>query len=147
MFTTLYLWIKALHIISMVAWFAGLFYLPRLFVYHCDISSNDHKTYALFSLMEWRLFHIIMLPACISTLITGLALALWNRYYWIYSPSFWVKIISVVGVLAYFFCTYWHMQQFATQNNTYSSRYYRFFNEIPTLLLIIIVITIVVRPL
>ena len=136
------LWLKALHIIAVVTWFAGLFYLPRLYVYHAQAS--DSISTQRFELMERRLFAIMTIGAAASIFFGGLML--------IESPGYlqmtWlkVKLLFVALVIAYHAYCYKLMRDFAAQRNTRSSKWFRGFNELPSLLLIAIVILAVVKP-
>jgi len=136
------LWLKALHVVFVVTWFAGLFYLPRLYVYHAQAS--DSISTQRFEIMERRLFAIMTMGAAASILFGGLML--------IESPAYlqmtWlkVKLLFVALVIAYHAYCYKLMRDFATQRNTRSSRWFRAFNEVPSLLLIVIVILAVVKP-
>lgn len=136
-------WILALHIIFMVAWFAGLFYLPRLFMYHA--LATDQIGIARFKIMEHKLYWIIMTPAAILTSVFGVWLLLLKPDYF---HQLWMlaKLSLVVLLWAYhLFCGYL-LLQFKHDKNTFSSRFYRFFNEVPTLLLFAIVMLVVVKP-
>ena len=143
--TAIYPWIKALHIISVVAWMAGLLYLPRLFVYHAEAQTGSDAA-ETFKIMERRLFRGIMNPAMIATFTFGVLLLLtpgvvdW-RMGWIY-----VKLAAVVGltVLHHLFGRW--RQDLAADRDRHSQRFYRMVNEIPTVLLIVIVIMVVVKP-
>ncbi len=138
------LWIKAFHIIAMVAWFAGLFYLPRLFVYHATLT--DKAESARFKLMERRLYFGIMMPAMIATLGLGwwLLQAKWD--YYLHTP--WMMLKLALVYLLIFFHAYcgWLWWRFKHDKNHHSALFFRFFNEIPTLLLIGIVCLVVVKP-
>jgi putative membrane protein len=141
----LYPWIKALHIISVVAWMAGLLYLPRLFVYHADAAPGS-ETAETFKVMERRLLRGIMNPAMIATYVFGILLALtpgivdWGSG-WIYA-----KLVLVVALTwIHHGLSLWR-EEFAADRNERSARFYRFVNEVPTALLIIIVILVVVKP-
>ena len=136
------LWLKALHVVFVVTWFAGLFYLPRLYVYHAQAS--DSISAQRFEIMERRLFAIMTIGATASVLFGGLML--------IESPGYlqmtWlkVKLLFVALVVAYHVYCYKLMRDFAAQRNTHSSKWFRAFNEVPSLLLIVIVILAVVKP-
>jgi protoporphyrinogen IX oxidase len=136
------LWLKALHIVFVVTWFAGLFYLPRLYVYHAQAS--DSISTQRFEIMERRLFAIMTIGAAASVLFGGLML--------MESPEYlqmrWlkVKLLFVALVIAYHVYCYRLMRDFAAQRNTRSSKWFRAFNEVPSLLLIVIVILAVVKP-
>ncbi|MDI9818881.1 MULTISPECIES: protoporphyrinogen oxidase HemJ [unclassified Legionella] len=136
--------IKAFHIIAMVAWFAGLFYLPRLFVYHADTIDGISKK--RFRIMERRLYYGITWPAAIITTILGLMLIFYNPAYYLKAGWMHLKLSLVVLLWVYhLFCGHF-LKQFAQEKNSKNSRYYRFFNELPTLLLITIVLLVVVKP-
>ena len=140
----LYLWIKALHIISMFCWFAGLFYLPRLFVYHAQ--SADTISQERFSVMERKLYRGIMGPAMIATLIFGGALIYLNPS--IFSSGAWIhaKLTLVVLLIGYHHMCGAQVKRFARGENTRSHVFYRWFNEVPVLILLAIVILVVVKP-
>jgi protoporphyrinogen IX oxidase len=136
------LWLKAFHVIAVVTWFAGLFYLPRLYVYHAQAS--DSISTQRFEIMERRLFAIMTIGAAASIFFGGLML--------IESPGYlqmtWlkVKLLFVALLIAYHAYCYKLMRDFAAQRNTRSSRWFRAFNELPSLFLIVIVILAVVKP-
>ncbi len=135
-------WLKALHVVAMVTWFAGLFYLPRLFVYHADAA--DPVSIQRFEIMERRLFAIMSIGAA-----TTIALGLWMIALapWLLSMTWLqVKLPLVALLVAYHSYCYRLMRQFAGARNTHSSKWYRAFNEVPSLLLIAIVVLAVVRP-
>ena len=140
-----YLWIKAFHIISVIAWAAGMLYLPRLFVYHADKSPGSEASEML-KVMERRLLRAIVHPAMVATIILGgLLLATpdlidWSAW-WIYAKL--VLVVIMFGLQGVF--SRWRLD-FEADCNTRSARFYRFANEAPTLLLIAIVILAVVRP-
>jgi protoporphyrinogen IX oxidase len=136
------LWLKALHIIGVVAWFAGLFYLPRLYVYHAD--AEDLISKQRFIIMERRLFIIMSIGAAVAILFGAMML--------IASPAYlglgWlrVKLPLVLLVIAYHAYCYALLKDFAEQRNKRSAKWFRGFNELPSLLLIAIVILAVVKP-
>ncbi len=136
------LWLKALHVVAVVTWFAGLFYLPRLFVYHAD--AKDPIGTQRFEVMERRLFAIMTIGAAASIFFGSLML--------IESPGYlqmmWlkVKLLFVALVVAYHVYCYKLMRDLAAQRNTRSSKWFRAFNELPSLLLLAIVILAVVKP-
>ncbi|AIL59707.1 protoporphyrinogen oxidase HemJ [Pseudomonas alkylphenolica] len=139
----LFLWIKALHIVSVVCWFAGLFYLPRLFVYHAQ--SQDSTSQERFVTMERKLYRGIMLPSMIATLVFGI---------WLMSltPSFlsqgWMhaKLTLVILLIGYHHMCGAQLKRFARGENTRSHVFYRWFNEVPVLILLAVVILVVVKP-
>ncbi len=142
----LYPWLKALHIVAVVAWMAGLLYLPRLFVYHAEAPRGSAQA-ETFKVMERRLLRGIMNPAMVATLILGgLLLSVpgvvdWERRW---MP---VKLVGVVGLLAIHHVLARWRRDFAADRNRHSARFYRLVNEVPTLLLILIVVMVVVKPL
>jgi putative membrane protein len=138
------LWVKALHVIFMVTWFAGLFYLPRLFVYHA--LSTDQPSIERFKIMERKLFWGIMTPGAIFTTIFGLILL---KYFWAaYKHMGWlhVKLTLVLLLIGYHVWCGLLLADFKHDRNKHSHKWYRVFNEAPTLLLFAIVILVLVRP-
>jgi len=140
--TNIYLLIKAIHIISFTAWMAGMFYLPRIFVYHSE-KKLDINTYKKFLIMEKKLIQIIMTPAMLTTWLLGFALILISN-----SIELWVlfKIIFVILMSAchgFFIKCY---KNFYNKTNKYSDKFFRIINEIPTVLLIVIVLLAVFKP-
>lgn len=139
----LYLWIKALHIISMVCWFAGLFYLPRLFVYHA--MSEDQPSRERFCIMERKLYRGIMIPSMIATLGFGLWMLHLNpgllKMGWMH-----VKLTLVALLIGYHHVCGAQLKRFALGSNARSHVFYRWFNEIPVLFLLAVVILAVVKP-
>ena len=138
-----YLWVKAIHIVAVIAWMAGIFYLPRLFVYHADSAPGSEKS-ETFKVMERRLYSAIMTPAMITTWLAGLALAT-SGHFW--TASWLMAKLVLVALLTWFHIWLgWRIRDFAENKNMRSSRTYRIVNELPTLLVIGIVILVVVRP-
>ena len=137
------LWIKALHIMAVIAWMAGLFYLPRLFVYHVDapVGSAQSET---FKTMERRLLKVIMNPAMIVVWVTGPYLAGSGRYF--YSPWLHAKLALVLALSALHGYLAGVVKTFAADRNAKSARFYRIINEAPTVLMALIVILVVVKP-
>jgi putative membrane protein len=135
------LWIKAIHIIFVVTWFAGLFYLPRLFVYHA--MSEDAASRERFKVMERRLYYGIMAPGGILTIVFGLWL--WLGYHW---SGGWLhlKVALVAALVAYHLWCGKLMNDFRDDRNIHSHVWYRWFNEFPTVILIAVVILTVVKP-
>jgi protoporphyrinogen IX oxidase len=139
----MYEWIKALHVIAVIAWMAGMLYLPRLFVYHCDaeIGSKQSET---FKVMERRLLKTIINPAMAVTWLAGLYLAFAGHWFsagWLHGKLLLVLVMSGLhGFLAR--C----VKDFAADRNLRSPKFYRIINEVPTVLMIIIVILVVVKP-
>ena len=137
------LWFKALHIISMVCWFAGLFYLPRLYVYHANSTDIMQKQ---FKIMEWRLFWYIMTPAAVLTGLFGWCIIFTNYHY--YETMNWlhVKLILVLLLAIYHVYLGKLLFQFRHNQATHSQRFYRYLNEVPTIFLIAIVLLAVIQP-
>jgi putative membrane protein len=139
----IYLWLKALHIIAVIAWMAGMLYLPRLFVYHCDAEPGSPQS-ETFKVMERRLLKAIINPAMVVTWVLGLWLAWdggWFTSGWLHAKIALVVVMS--GVHAFLARC---VREFAADQNRRSSKFYRFINEVPTALLIGIVILAVVKP-
>jgi putative membrane protein len=141
----LYPWIKALHIISVVAWMAGLLYLPRLFVYHVSAAPGSEMS-ETFKVMERRLLRGIMNPALVMTYSFGILLALtpgvvdWHQG-WIHSKLALVVVLTAM----HYACMRWR-RDFAVDRNLHDAKFFRIVNEVPTVILIAIVILVVVKP-
>lgn len=138
-----YLWAKAIHVIAVISWMAGMLYLPRLFVYHCEaeIGSKQSET---FKIMECRLLKAIINPAMIVTWLAGLYLA-WSGH-WFASPWLHVKLALVLAMSAvHGFFSRW-LKDFAADRRPRSQKFYRIINEVPTILMIFIVIMVIVKP-
>lgn len=138
-----YPWIKAVHVIAIISWMAGLLYLPRLFIYHCDAAPGSVQS-ETFKVMEGRLLSIIMLPA----MVIAWALGLWLAYSGGYLGSGWFHaklalVVALSGVHAYFRAA---ARRFATETNTRPPRHWRIMNEVPTVLMIGIVVLVIVKP-
>jgi putative membrane protein len=140
---SIYPWIKALHVIAVISWMAGMLYLPRLFVYHCEaeIGSKQSET---FKIMERRLLKAIIDPAMIVTWLAGLYLA-WSAH-WFSAGWFHGKLVLVLAMSAVhgFFARC--VRDFAADRNVRSQKFYRIINEVPTILMIGIVILVIVKP-
>jgi len=140
-----YPWVKSFHVISVIAWMAGLFYLPRLFVYHVEQVGQGNETDALFQIMERKLLRFIMNPAMISTWIFGLLL--------VFTPGVvdwtslwpWSKAAAVIAMTWFHHWLGLRRKEFLRGENTRSGRTYRMMNELPTLLMIVIVCSVIVR--
>lgn len=139
------LWVKAFHVVFMVSWFAGLFYLPRLFVYHA--SSSDAISNERFKVMERKLFYGIMTPAAIVSMILGFWM-LFDYAWQAYSLMLWlqIKLVIVALLVAYHMYCWKLLKLFKDDKNTHSHVYYRWFNEIPVFMLIGIIILVIVKP-
>lgn len=142
--TTAYPWIKAGHILAVISWMAGLFYLPRLFVHNAERGSEGHD--ALLTMMQGKLLRVIMRPAMIATWLFGLALVSipgvvdWGAVW----P--WVKAVCVVAMTGFHMWCAACQKEFVAGANSRNGRTYRIMNEVPTLLLILIVVAVIVRP-
>ena len=146
MLDTLYPWIKAFHVVAVIAWMAGMLYLPRLFVYHASLppGSGSAAQAATFKVMERRLLKAIMNPAMVVTWVLGLTLAWTSGAYvtgWLQAKFALVLAMSAIhGWLARM------VKDFAADRNSRGHRFYRVLNEVPTLLMIVIVVLVVVKP-
>jgi len=139
----MYEWAKALHVIAVISWMAGMLYLPRLFVYHCAAEPGSVQS-ETFKVMEWRLMKFIINPAMMVAWIVGLWLAWdggWYSVGWFHAKFALVIVLSALhGILAR------RLRDFRADRNTRSARYYRVLNEIPAVLMIGIVILVIVKP-
>ena len=144
--SSLYPWTLALHVISVMAWMAGLFYLPRLYVYHVEKAANHPELDLIYQEMERKLLRAIMNPAMISTWIFGLMMVFtpgivdWSEIW----P--WVKALMVIGMTWFHHSLSLTRKLFVKGKNEKSGRHYRLINEIPTVLMIVIVVMVIVRP-
>lgn len=141
----LYLWVKALHVISMIAWMAGLLYLPRLFVYHCEVAPGSEAS-EKYKVMERRLLRAIMNPAMIATYVFGITMiaidpSLFQQGGWLHAKLLFVLGLTVVHMMM----ARWR-KDFEADRNRRSQRFFRIWNEVPTLLMIGIVIFVIVKP-
>ena len=142
----LYPWTKSLHVISVISWMAGLFYLPRLFVYHTEKVGNNDETHALFQMMEQKLLRLIMNPAMIATWIFGLML--------VFTPGIvdwssvwpWVKAVMVIVMTWFHHWLGLRRKELIKGTCTVTGKQFRLMNEVPTVLMIIIVVMVIARP-
>lgn len=138
------LYVKAFHIIAVVAWFSGLFYVPRLFVYHA--SASDKISMERFKIMEYRLYYGITWPAALLSTILGLWLIRYNYDYYLRIGWMHAKLTLVI-LLWIYHCSCGHfLKKFAQDRNNKSPLFFRVFNEVPTLFLVSIVLLVVVKP-
>lgn len=143
---TIYPWVKSLHVIAVISWMAGMFYLPRLFVYHEERVKTGTDTDDLFKTMEYRLLKIIINPAMTATWIFGLIMVFtpgiidWSAI-WPYT-----KAAAVLAMSAFHGWLVTRQKEFAEGQNRFTGRQYRIANEVPTVLMVIIVISIIARP-
>jgi protoporphyrinogen IX oxidase len=137
------LWVKALHIISVIAWMAGMLYLPRLFVYHAEAVKGS-ETSETFKVMERRLLEAIVNPSMILVFLTGFILVYltgdWREGWW---QAKFILVLGLAGLHGYFARC---VRAFAEDRNQWPARFYRFLNEAPTILMVLIVILAVVKP-
>ncbi len=139
----LYLWIKSLHVVAIIAWMAGMLYLPRLFVYHADTEPGSRQS-ETFKVMERRLLRGIINPAMIVAFLTGAYLAVdagWFREGWFHAKLTLVILMTA----AHGFLSRWR-RQFERNQNVHSAKFYRIVNEVPTVLMLGIVILVIVKP-
>lgn len=138
------LWLKALHIFFMLAWMAGLFYLPRLFVYHAGTASDEVK--AQLTIMERRLW-LFVTPFALLTLVFGIAMiATYGLPWFIASTWLHIKLTLLVAVYGYHFYLFKLWKDFSRNQNKHSTKFYRFLNEAPVLIILAVVILAVVKP-
>ena len=141
-----YPWVKALHVISVISWMAGLFYLPRLFVHHVEQSETGDHLDSVFQMMEYKLLRVIMNPAMIATWVFGLML--------VFTPGIvdwsalwpWTKAVAVLGMTWFHHWLGYRRKEFAAGENTRSGKTFRLMNEVPTVLMIVIVVSVIARP-
>jgi len=142
---TAYPWIKALHVISVIAWMAGMFYLPRLYVYHCETKPGSAES-ERFKVMEYKLLRFIINPAMIATFGFGSALAStpgaidWHAGWW------WTKLGALLLMFGFHGAVSKWRRVFMEDRNQKPARFYRMANEVPTVLMIVIVVMVIVRP-
>jgi protoporphyrinogen IX oxidase len=140
-----YLLFKSLHLIAVISWMAGLLYLPRIFVYHSEASHESQKQ--VFKTMERKLYNYIMMPAMLLSWLFGVLL-IYSLGFDIFK-EFWmqIKIVSVLILTHYHFMLGRYLQDFEIDNNRKSSRFFRIINEVPTIILIVVVFVVVFKPL
>ena len=142
---TAYPWIKALHVISVIAWMAGMFYLPRLYVYHCETKPGSAES-ERFKVMEYKLLRFIINPAMVAAFCFGILLAStpgvidWGATWW------WTKLASLFLLTGFHGAASKWRREFMEDRNRKSARFYRIANEVPTVLMIVIVVMVIVRP-
>jgi len=137
------LWVKAFHVVAVIAWMAGLLYLPRLYVYHCAAEKGSKQS-ETFKVMERRLLHFIMTPAMVAVWVSGVWLA-WALGA-VNDRWLWAKFALVVLLTGFHHALGVWRQDFAADWNTRSPRFYKIMNEVPTLLMIGVVVLVIVRP-
>ncbi len=142
---SMYLWIKAIHVLAVISWMAGLLYLPRLFVYHTTAEPGSPMS-ETFKVMERRLANAIMTPAMIASVVCGLLMLV--------TPGIWasggswlpIKLVAAVLLVVVHFAMLSWRRAFAEDRNTHNQRFFRVINEVPTLLMIVIVLMVILRP-
>ena len=141
----LYLLFKSLHLIAVISWMAGLLYLPRIFVYH--VEANHESQREIFKVMERKLYNLIMMPAMLLSWIFGLLL-IHTLGFSVFSELWMqIKVIAVVILTFYHFSLGKFLSHFANDSNQKTSKFFRFYNEIPTILLIVIIFVVIFKPL
>ena len=141
-----YLTLKALHLVAVISWMAGLLYLPRIFVYHSE-NSSEKKITEIFKTMEFKLYNYIMMPAMVISWIFGLLLISSIGFDQLSNKWLILKIVFVIILTFYHFFLGICLNNFKNDENKYSSKFFRVFNEIPTILLILIIFIVVFKPL
>jgi putative membrane protein len=143
-FSQHYFTLKALHLIAMLSWMAGLLYLPRLYVYHCQAKLNS-EMYKTFAIMEYKLLKVIMNPAIIAVFILGLLLA-WVNGIKALGGWFHVKLLLVIVLAGIHGLLAFHRKQFALGQNKKSATYYRILNEVPAVIMVLVIFLAVLKP-
>ena len=141
-----YLLFKSLHLIAVISWMAGLLYLPRIFVYHAE-NLNDSNTSSIFKIMEKKLYLYIMMPAMVLSWIFGMILIFNIGFENLNNLWIKIKLILIIILTMYHFYLGKLLEDFRLNNNSKSSKFFRFINEVPTLLLILIVFIVIFKPL
>ena len=137
-------WVTALHLISVVCWFAALFYLPRLFVYHA--MAEDQPSIDRFKIMERKLYRGIATPSMIATILFGCMLFVVSPNYYLGAGWFQVKLVMILLLVIYHFACRQFLMAFRDDRNTRSHVFYRWFNEVPVLMLVSIIVMVKVKP-
>ena len=141
----LYLLFKSLHLIAVISWMAGLLYLPRIFVYHSEAEHESQRE--VFKKMERKLYNYIMMPAMLLSWLFGVLLIHSLGFQTFSELWMQVKMISVVILTYYHFTLGKYLNDFATDNNQKTSKFFRIYNEIPTIILIVVIFTVIFKPL
>ena len=140
-----YLTLKALHLIAVISWMAGLLYLPRIFVYHSEAEDESQKT--IFKTMEKKLYNYIMMPAMLLSWLFGVLL-IHTLGFAVFSELWMqIKVVSVVILTYYHFTLGKYLNDFAINSNQKTSKFFRIYNEIPTLILIVVIFVVIFKPL
>ena len=139
-----YLLFKSLHLIAVISWMAGLLYLPRIFVYHTEATHESQKN--IFKIMEKKLYNYIMIPAMLLSWLFGILL-IYSLGLTVFSELWMqIKIIAVIILTLYHFTLGKYLNDFATNNNEKTSRFFRIYNEIPTIILIVVIFAVIFKP-
>ena len=141
----LYLLFKSLHLIAVISWMAGLLYLPRIFVYHSEAENDSQKN--VFKTMERKLYNYIMMPAMLLSWLFGILLIYILGFYVFHELWMQIKIVAVLILTYYHFTLGRYLNEFAIDNNQKTSKFFRIYNEIPTLILIVVIFIVVFKPL
>ena len=141
----LYLLFKSLHLIAVISWMAGLLYLPRIFVYHSEAENDSQKN--VFKTMERKLYNYIMMPAMLLSWLFGILLIYILGFYVFHELWMQIKIVAVLILTYYHFTLGRYLNEFAIDNNQKTSKFFRIYNEIPTLILIVVIFVVVFKPL
>ncbi len=140
-----YSWIKVVHLAAVISWMAGMFYLPRLFVYHAERGKAGSELDEVYQIMEFKLYKLIMTPAMGVTWLAGLVLIGFGGFDFGMAWS-WVKLLAVFAMTITHVWLGVRMKEFAAGSNTRTGRQYRLINEVPTVLMVVILIAVIVRP-
>ena len=141
----LYLLFKSLHLIAVISWMAGLLSLPRIFVYHSNANHESQKS--IFKVMERKLYNFIMMPAMILSWLFGILLLHVTGFSVFFELWMQVKIVAVIILTYYHFTLGKYLSDFATDSNKKTSRFFRLYNEIPTIILIVVIFVVIFKPL
>ena len=141
----LYLLFKSLHLIAVISWMAGLLYLPRIFVYHSNANHESQKS--IFKVMERKLYNFIMMPAMILSWLFGILLLHVTGFSVFFELWMQIKIVAVIILTYYHFTLGKYLSDFATDSNKKTSRFFRIYNEIPTIILIVVIFVVIFKPL
>jgi protoporphyrinogen IX oxidase len=141
----LYLLFKSLHLIVVISWMAGLLYLPRIFVYHSEATHESQKD--IFKTMERKLYNYIMMPAMLLSWLFGILLVHTITFSVFFELWMQIKIIAVIILTYYHFTLGKYLSDFAINNNQKSSKFFRIYNEIPTIILIVVIFVVIFKPL
>ena len=139
-----YFLFKSLHLISVISWMAGLLYLPRIFVYHSEASHESQKD--IFKIMEKRLYNYIMMPAMLLSWLFGILLLHSITLSVLFELWMQIKIIAVIILTYYHFTLGKYLNEFAIDKNEKTSKFFRIYNEIPTIVLIVVIFTVIFKP-